>query len=123
MRHFRGWCNIPYNPETASRYEELYQGQPPRASNHMLDTINVENMINELTRQMQGSAGDDGVPQNNLNNFFDEEFDIDLEFGQFEQIEVPDFSNGRKGRFIHDFAKVWIIIIFGIYLNEWVFRI
>lgn len=35
---------------------------------------------------------------------FYEEFDIDLEFGEYEKIDIPDFSKGRKGRFIHDFT-------------------
>jgi len=30
---------------------------------------------------------------------------LDLEFEKYEKIETPDFSNGRKGRFVHDFAK------------------
>ncbi|KAM7302871.1 integral membrane protein 2B, partial [Ixodes scapularis] len=33
-----------------------------------------------------------------------EQFDLDLEFEQYEEIEVPDFTHGRRGRFIHDFA-------------------
>lgn len=71
--------------------------------------MNVENMINEFAQQFQGKQLDseNRVHTNNdVNTFFDEEFDIDLEFQQYEQIEVPDFSNGRKGRFIHDFSKV-----------------
>lgn len=40
--------------------------------------------------------------------FFDEEFDIDTESEQYERIEVPDFSNGRRGRYIHDFSMVRI---------------
>lgn len=38
--------------------------------------------------------------------YLEEEFDIDLEFEAYEKIEVPDFSDGRKGRFVHDFALV-----------------
>lgn len=40
------------------------------------------------------------------NTFFDEEFDIDIEYEEYERIEVPDFSHGRRGRFIHDFSVV-----------------
>lgn len=47
-----------------------------------------------------------GLPEGMPPNYFDEEFDLDLEFGKYEKIETPDFSNGRKGRFVHDFAKV-----------------
>jgi integral membrane protein 2B len=110
LRHFRGWCSIPY-ADPAGRYEELQQTM---TSKQMYDSMTAENMINELVKQMRANTGgsdDSVISDNNIidanggNSFFDEEFDIDLEFGQYEQIEVPDFSNGRKGRFIHDFAK------------------
>lgn len=38
--------------------------------------------------------------------FFDEEFDIDPESPLIEHIEVPDFSDGRRGRYVHDFLVV-----------------
>lgn len=38
--------------------------------------------------------------------FFSEEFDIDIDLEEYERIEVPDFSHGRRGRFIHDFSMV-----------------
>lgn len=38
--------------------------------------------------------------------YLDEEFDLDLENEKYEKIDTPDFSNGRKGRFVHDFGKV-----------------
>lgn len=41
-----------------------------------------------------------------LPRYLDEEFDLDLEFEKYEKIDTPDFSNGRKGRFVHDFGKV-----------------
>jgi len=113
LRHFRGWCSIPY-VEPTSHYEELHQSSKP--SKHVFDalrqdSLNVENMINDLAKQMREAIDDSVVPHssensiNPFNNFFDEEFDIDVEFGQYERIEVPDFSHGRRGRFIHDFAK------------------
>jgi hypothetical protein len=37
---------------------------------------------------------------------FKEEFEIDLEFENYETITVPDFRAGRSGRFIHDFNAV-----------------
>jgi len=117
LRHFRGWCSIPY-VEPSSRYEELHQAS--RTTKHVFDAlkqdnINVENMINDLAKQMRESNDDSAVPHTSdntlqpFNNFFDEEFDIDVEFEQYERIEVPDFSHGRRGRFIHDFAKVWFL--------------
>jgi putative uncharacterized protein (fragment) len=45
-----------------------------------------------------------------FDKYFDEEFDIDIEMEQYERIEVPDFSHGRKGRFIHDFSAVYYLL-------------
>jgi len=36
-------------------------------------------------------------------DFFREEFEIDLESEKYTKVEVPDFKNGRLGRFIHEF--------------------
>ncbi|XP_066589187.1 integral membrane protein 2C [Prorops nasuta] len=48
-------------------------------------------------------------------NFFQEQFEFDLENGNYEKIDVPDFRGGREGRFIHDFNinKTGIIDIDG----------
>lgn len=35
--------------------------------------------------------------------FFQEEFELDLENDVYEKIDVPNFRDGRQGRFIHDF--------------------
>jgi hypothetical protein len=68
------------------------------------DNINIETMINDLAKQMRESVDDSLLSESN--QYFDEEFDIDVEFEQYERIEVPNFSHGRRGRFVHDFAKV-----------------
>jgi hypothetical protein len=39
-------------------------------------------------------------------SFFREEFEIDLENERYSKVEVPDFKNGRLGRFIHEFDSV-----------------
>lgn len=39
-------------------------------------------------------------------NFFREEFEIDLTDEKYTKVEVPDFKNGRLGRFIHEFDSV-----------------
>ncbi|KAH9371249.1 hypothetical protein HPB48_020697 [Haemaphysalis longicornis] len=49
-------------------------------------------------------SGSDFLRQNRNGALPDERFDLDLEYEQYEEIEVPDFSHGRRGRFIHDFA-------------------
>lgn len=38
-----------------------------------------------------------------MNNVFQERFEIDLNSEEYEKIDVPDFRDGRSGRFIHDF--------------------
>lgn len=38
-----------------------------------------------------------------ISNFFQEGFELDLDNELFEKIDVPDFRDGRTGRFIHDF--------------------
>ncbi|KAF7280535.1 uncharacterized protein LOC143193354 [Rhynchophorus ferrugineus] len=43
-------------------------------------------------------------------NFFEENYEIDTE-NQYEKINVPDFRNGRSGRFIHDFNTNYTGII------------
>lgn len=86
LRHFRGWCGVPYvsDSEKSSRVHgaDLLRAHDgslrPESSNPIMDSVR--------------------------DNFFQEQFDLDLEFEQYEEIEVPDFTHGRRGRFIHDFA-------------------
>lgn len=49
-------------------------------------------------------------------NFFEENYEIDTD-NQYEKINVPDFRNGRSGRFIHDFNTNYtgIIDVTGIF--------
>jgi hypothetical protein len=44
------------------------------------------------------------------NGFFQEEFEIDLENENYEKINVPDFRDGQRGRFIHDFNAVRMLL-------------
>jgi len=39
-------------------------------------------------------------------SFLREEFELDLDAGRYTKVEVPDFKNGRLGRFIHEFDSV-----------------
>ncbi|CAN7997574.1 unnamed protein product [Ixodes hexagonus] len=82
LRHFRGWCGVPYvfDSEKSTRVNSA-------------DLLRVGNL------RAEGSIMDSV-----RDNFFQEQFDLDLEFEQYEEIEVPDFTHGRRGRFIHDFA-------------------
>lgn len=40
---------------------------------------------------------------NSVDSFFQEQFELDLDNEKYEKIDVPDFRDGRSGRFIHDF--------------------
>ncbi|XP_054159867.1 integral membrane protein 2B-like [Oppia nitens] len=106
LRHFRGWCTIPY-VEPNQRYHDLHamQSEPAIETHDLRDNngqpLDIESLINDLSKQM------DDTFRNNLpemDHSFDEEFDIDVELQQYERIEVPNFSHGRRGRFVHDFS-------------------
>lgn len=86
IRRFRGWCGVPYVSDSK---------MPPVMSG------------SDFLRQSTNGASPDvasTIMDSVKDNFFQEQFDLDLEFEQYEEIEVPDFSHGRRGRFIHDFA-------------------
>lgn len=86
LKHFKGWCGVPYvsdfdRPSRTHGVDYLKSDNPrgrPESSSMLVDSLR--------------------------DNFIQEHFDLDLEDEQYEQIEVPDFTHGRRGRFIHDFA-------------------
>ena len=86
LRHFRGWCSIPYLPDVQEdpKHEALVAGQ----KHHAAASVATE-------------AWETDSPKA---NFFEEEFDIDIKYEQYERIEVPAFANGRRGQFVHDFV-------------------
>lgn len=86
IRYFRGWCGVPYVSDSK---------MPPVMSGSDFLRQNTNGALPEVANSIMDSVKD---------NFFQEQFDLDLEFDQYEEIEVPDFSHGRRGRFIHDFA-------------------
>ncbi|XP_023209896.1 integral membrane protein 2B-like isoform X1 [Centruroides sculpturatus] len=75
LRHFRGWCTVPYIPDKQDEHKY------------------------EALKSYQSIQADDASYNN-----FEQKVDIDIELEQYESIEVPDFSQGRRGRFIHDFS-------------------
>jgi len=101
LRHFRGWCTIPF-AEPNNQYDESHQmpSDPVFEAHKQESTDNIQDMLNELTNSLQKSMTD-----TMWSNSFEEEFDIDMEFEQYERIEVPNFSHGKRGRFVHDFSK------------------
>lgn len=82
LRHFRGWCSIPYLPDVP---------EPPKH----------EAMIANKLSSSATEAWESNSPKA---NFFEEEFDIDIKFEQYERIEVPMFAHGRRAHFVHDFV-------------------
>ena len=65
----------------------------------------------ELNDQMQSLLEEASASLPSMRpGYFDEQFDLDLEFENYEKIETPDFTNGRRGRFVHDFGKVGVLV-------------
>ncbi|XP_055928416.1 integral membrane protein 2B-like isoform X2 [Argiope bruennichi] len=82
LRHFRGWCSIPYLPDI--------QGEP---SQPVASSLKHHPVVTEASETKSPKV-----------NFFEEEFDIDVKFEQYERIEVPSFEHGRRAQFVHDFV-------------------
>jgi len=91
MHRFRtGWYSIPYDSSNKAAY----------GSNGVHQGLSDSDLFTKaLTRTMEQDALD-------IDNFFKERFEIDLENEHYEKIDVPDFRGGRQGRFIHDFNIV-----------------
>lgn len=86
MHRFRGWCSIPYSDSKATMY--MGQGANPQAR------LSDSDLFRYYKRKENMYENGD---------FFQEEFELDLENDVYEKIDVPDFRDGRRGRFIHDF--------------------
>ncbi|KAF5277708.1 hypothetical protein FQR65_LT03688 [Abscondita terminalis] len=80
---FRGWCTFPYNPDGTKSAMFISPNDGNSQMDYDLSKVNT-NLIE--------------------NSFIQEEFELDLENQLYENIYVPDFQNGRSGRFIHDFG-------------------
>lgn len=88
LQKWRGWCNVPYYAE--SSYHTGRLGQPAGAGEVAEPFMNIPQFDNTGLKKAASS-------------FFREEFEIDLENERYSKVEVPDFKNGRLGRFIHEF--------------------
>lgn len=93
MHRFRGRCLIPYGDNQASVY--MGQGVSPQAMSRAM--VADSNLFHYYKNKQE----DDSILE--VETFFEEKFDLDLENNNFEKIDVPDFRDGRRGRFIHDF--------------------
>lgn len=90
MPRFHGWCNIPYEETKTTMYIDD-QNHP---SQHHASPFADHDLFKSLTKSSQDDK---------TGGYFQEEFEIDLENENYEKINVPDFRDGRRGRFIHDF--------------------
>ncbi|RWS14287.1 Integral membrane protein 2B-like protein [Dinothrombium tinctorium] len=102
LRHFRGWCSIPYSEQ--QRYESVEHLPPnefPRYDKAMSEFMKS---FSHTANKQTGDNKDSRPPH--IDDFFDEEFDLDIEMEKYERIEVPNFNHGRRGRFVHDFSVV-----------------
>ncbi|XP_021960756.1 integral membrane protein 2B isoform X2 [Folsomia candida] len=85
LQKWRGWCNVPYlteSPYHSGRIDQNFRDS-------------------ELNDPLLGMQKLEGAKKDT--NFFREEFEIDLTDEKYTKVEVPDFKNGRLGRFIHEF--------------------
>lgn len=94
---FKGWAAVPYDVR-----EAMYQ----QSSND--NTMDMNEYLEKMTKELSNEL-------NTFQNTFREEFEIDTYNGDYEKITVPDFKDGRMGRFVHDFNnnKTGIIDISG----------
>nr|CAD7570319.1 unnamed protein product [Timema californicum] len=104
MHRFRGWCSIPYDGTKATLYSEQRNAQGQHHDSAWADS----NMFKASYGPRSSLSNSGNLDEINLDKnippeFFEEKFEIDLENENFEKIDVPDFRDGRRGRFIHDF--------------------
>ncbi|KAH0563847.1 integral membrane protein 2B [Cotesia glomerata] len=105
MHRFRtGWYSIPYERmDTKLPFvsDELSAGVPSDSDLFKSLARDTEQEALVLDRSAQNTIRN--FFQDSSKDFFQECFEMDLENGHYEGIEVPDFRDGRQGRFIHDF--------------------
>ncbi|XP_034948186.1 integral membrane protein 2B [Chelonus insularis] len=104
MHRFRtGWYSIPY---------ERLDNKLPFVSDELSAGVPADSdLFKSLARESKQEAMIlERTAQDTIRNFFQEPkdffqecFEIDLENEHYEGIDVPDFRDGRQGRFIHDF--------------------
>ncbi|KAK0088113.1 hypothetical protein PV325_013109 [Microctonus aethiopoides] len=109
MHRFRtGWYSIPYERSDNKMpfvSDELSAGLPGDTDFFKSLARDTEQEALVLDKSAQTNIRDFLQQQSKIfsKNFFREYFEIDLENERYERIDVPDFRDGRQGRFIHDF--------------------
>lgn len=107
MRHFKGWCSVPFVSEESE--EEQTDGFGGNWKQGMVGMEKLASLASKYQlpddEKPQALIGTNSGSNRGLREeLFDEHMDLDMEHEEYERIEVPDFTRGRKGRFIHDFA-------------------
>lgn len=83
---FRGWCGIPYDHDDLLGHPKLPLGGNPAIYGGRRGVYKGNDDAEWISKSL-----------------FKEEFELDLEGNNYEEIHVPDFGLRRQGRFIHDF--------------------
>ncbi|XP_069962451.1 integral membrane protein 2B isoform X3 [Bactrocera oleae] len=87
--HYRALCDIPYMQTGNITIPRLYEEH---------DELDWRNLFSRFTNYNGNNDLSD--------DFFREEIDVDMSDSEsFARIDVPDFKDGRRGRFMHDFKK------------------
>lgn len=93
--HYRTMCDFPLYPRQNMSIARLY-AHPELIEMSLLH--NLFPAINETAPTTMNDMPGDG--------FFREEIELDLTDDEsFSKIDVPDFKDGRRGRFMHDFKE------------------
>ncbi|XP_037814784.1 uncharacterized protein LOC119605636 [Lucilia sericata] len=91
--HYRTFCDVPYELTSNLTVPRFYP-QP--------DEFDLN--FNWLLPRLTGKSFDSNL--NNDDDFFREEIEMDISDDEsYTKIDVPDFKDGRHGRFMHDFKE------------------
>ncbi|XP_055386608.1 integral membrane protein 2A [Condylostylus longicornis] len=87
--HFRGMCDIPYDSQSVNQAAYVNPEE-------------VHDFLRSVDNIMNGLRSD--LAEGSLPSYFREEYELDLSDDEsYAKINVPDFQDGRSGRFMHDF--------------------
>ncbi|KAG4068543.1 hypothetical protein HA402_004884 [Bradysia odoriphaga] len=92
LNRFHGFCGVPYDANAVNNQAMLYMNSP-------FQDASGEPAVMPLVPDFEIS------PNARMNElFFKEEIELDMDDDEsYSKIDVPDFRDGRTGRFYHDF--------------------
>jgi len=94
---YKNFCGTPKLHYGVDSGEGDFSGTPIFSIPLMTEKMNSKT-VGEDGASFVFGADDPAVAK-----FFREDVELDLENGKYSKVEVPDFKNGRMGRFIHEF--------------------